>query len=46
MNEKFMGVGLTNAIAIALFAMLVSIVLKVLVQMYHIDGISEVILTA
>lgn len=46
MEGKFLGVGLTNAIAIALFTMLVSVCLKVIFTKYEIEGISEVVRTA
>lgn len=46
MGDKFLGVGLTNALAIALFTMLVSVMLKVIFTKYEVEGVSEVIRTA
>ena len=46
MNEKFLGVGLINAIGIGILAMLISIMLKVLFTIYEVEGLSEIIRTA
>lgn len=46
MNGKFLGVGLTNALGIAFFTMLVLVATKVIFTMYHVEGISEVVQTA
>ena len=46
MGEKFLGVGLTNALGIALLTMLVSVSLKVIFTKYEIEGVSEVVRTA
>ena len=46
MGEKFLGVGLTNALGIALLTLLVSVVLKVIFTEHEIEGLSEVIRTA
>lgn len=46
MDGKFLGVGLQNALGIALFTMLVSVVTKVIFTKYEIEGISEVVRTA
>lgn len=46
MSEKFMGVGLKNALAIAFFTMVVSVALKIIFSMYEIEGISQVVRTA
>ena len=46
MGEKFLGVGLVNAVGISILAMLVSIFLKVLFTQYEVEGLSEVIRTA
>ena len=46
MGEKFLGVGLQNALGIALFTMLVSVTAKVIFTKYEIEGISEVVRTA
>ena len=46
MNSKFLGVGLTNVIGIALFTMLVSVILKVIFTKYEVEGISQVVRTA
>jgi len=45
-GEKFLGVGLVNAIGISVLAMLVSIFLKVIFTHYEVEGLSEVIRTA
>lgn len=44
--DKFLGVGLTNALGIALFTMLISVALKVIFTKYEIEGVSEVVRTA
>lgn len=44
--EKFLGVGLTNAFALALFTMVVSVTLKVIFTKYEVTGLSEVVRTA
>ena len=46
MDNKFLGVGLTNVIGIALFTMLVSVILKVIFTKYEVEGISQVVRTA
>lgn len=46
MEGRFLGVGLTNALGLALFTMLVLVVSKVVFTQYHIDGVSEVVQTA
>ena len=46
MDGKFLGVGLQNALGIALFTLLVSIVLKVIFTKYEVEGLSETIRTA
>lgn len=46
MGEKFLGVGLPNAIGIALLTLLISVGLKVIFTKYEIEGISEVVRTA
>lgn len=46
MEGKFLGVGLQNALAIALFTLIVSVVLKVIFTKYEIDGVSQVVRTA
>ena len=46
MDIKFLGVGLTNVIGIALFTMLVSVILKVIFTKYEVEGISQVVRTA
>ena len=46
MSEKFLGVGLTNALGIALFTMTTSVVLKVIFTKYEVEGVSEVVRTA
>lgn len=46
MDSKFLGVGLTNAIGIALFTMLTSVCLKVVFSKHEIEGVSEVVRAA
>lgn len=46
MGEKFLGVGLPNALGIALLTLLLSVTLKVIFTKYEVDGISEVVRTA
>ncbi len=44
--DRFLGVGLTNALGIALFTMLISVMLKVIFTKHEVEGISEVVRTA
>ena len=46
MNERFLGVGLINALGIGVLAMLVSILLKIVFTQYEVEGLSELIRTA
>ena len=46
MESKYLGIGLTNAIGIALFTMIVSVILKVIFTKYEVEGISQVVRTA
>lgn len=46
MDGKFLGVGLQNALGLALFTLLVSLALKVIFTKYEVEGVSEVIRTA
>lgn len=46
MNEKFLGVGLTNALGIALFTMVTIISLKIIFTKHEVSGISEVVRSA
>lgn len=46
MESKFLGVGLTNALGIALFTLTVSIILKVVFTKYEVEGVSQVVRTA
>ena len=46
MESKFLGIGLTNAIGIELFTMIVSVILKVIFTKYEVEGISQVVRTA
>lgn len=46
MGGKFLGIGLNNAIGIALFTMIISVMLKVIFTKYEVQGISEVVRTA
>lgn len=46
MDGKFLGVGLQNALGIAMLTMLCSVMLKVIFTRYEVEGLSEVIRTA
>lgn len=46
MESKFLGVGLKNALGIAVFTMLFLITTKVIFSTHHVEGVSEVVLTA
>ena len=41
--DKFMGVGLTNALAIAIFSMMISVMLKIIFTKYEVEGLSQII---
>lgn len=43
--DKFLGVGLTNALGIALFTMLVIVMSKVVFTKYEVEGLSDVVRT-
>lgn len=46
MGDKFLGIGLQNALGIAFLTLLVSVILKVIFTKYEVKGISEVVRTA
>ena len=46
MGDKFLGVGLMNAVGIGVLAMLVSIFLKIIFTKYEVEGLAELIRTA
>ena len=46
MSEKFLGVGLVNAVGIAILTLVVSVVLKVIFTQHEVEGLSDVIRTA
>lgn len=46
MGEKFLGVGLINAVGIGVLAMLVSLFLKTVFTIKEVEGLSEVIRSA
>ena len=46
MNEKFLGVGLTNALGIALFTMIFFVIMKVIFIKYPVNGVSAVVSAA
>lgn len=46
MSDKFLGIGLQNALGITFLTLLVSVVLKVIFTKYEIEGVSEFIRTA
>lgn len=39
--DKFLGIGLTNALGIALFTMLIIVMLKVIFTLHEVEGITE-----
>lgn len=41
--DKFMGVGLTNALAIAIFTMMISVMLKIIFTKYEVEGLSQIV---
>ena len=43
MNDKFLGIGLKNALGLFFLFMVFRIVLKVIFTMYEIEGASEVV---
>lgn len=43
MEGKFLGVGLQNALGLALFTLLTSVALKVIFTKYEVEGVSEVV---
>ena len=45
MDGKFLGVGIINAFGLWCLFVVFSLVAKVLAAKYHVDGVSEVILT-
>ena len=45
MDGKFLGVGIVNAFGLWCLFMVFSIMAKVIFTKYHIDGVSEVVLT-
>ena len=46
MDGKFLGVGIMNAFGLWRLFLLFSLVAKVIAAKYHVDGVSEVVLTA
>ena len=44
--EKFLGVGLTNALGIAIFTLVISVCLKVIFTKHEVEGVSQVVRTA
>ena len=46
MGEKFLGVGLVNAVGIAFLSLTLSVILKVIFTQHEIEGLSDVIRTA
>lgn len=44
--DKFLGVGLVNAVGIAILTMLLSVMLKVVFTKHEVEGVSEIIRTA
>lgn len=45
MDGKFLGVGIMNAFGLWCLFVVFSVVAKVIATKYHVDGISEVVLT-
>lgn len=46
MGEKFLGVGLKNAVGLFFLFMLFSLVLKVIFTKYEVEGVSEAVRAA
>lgn len=46
MGEKFLGVGLKNAVGLFMLFMLFSLILKVVFTKYEVEGVSEVVRAA
>lgn len=46
MNDKFLGVGLVNALGIAFLTLMLSVILKVIFTQHEVEGISDVVRTA
>lgn len=46
MEGKFLGVGLTNALGIAIFTLLLSCILKVVFTKKEVEGLSDVVRAA
>lgn len=44
--NKFLGVGLSNALGLAILTMLVSCALKVIFTMCEVEGVSQIVRTA
>ena len=44
--DRFLGVGLVNALGIAILTMLVSIMLKVIFTEHEVEGLSQLVRTA
>lgn len=44
-NAKFLGVGVVNAFGMWCLFLIFSLVAKIIFTKYHVDGISEVVLT-
>ena len=46
MGEKFLGIGLTNAVGLFFLFMLFSVALKVIFTKYEVEGVSAIVRTA
>lgn len=46
MSDKFLGVGLTNALGIAILTMMVSVMLKIIFTTHEVEGMSQIVRTA
>ena len=46
MGEKFLGVGIKNAIGISFFVMLVFIIVKTILSKHYVEGASETVMFA
>lgn len=44
--DKFLGVGLSNALGIAILTMIVSCLLKVIFTIKEVEGVSQIVRTA
>ena len=46
MDSNFLGVGLTNALGLAIFTMIIIVCLKVIFTKHEVEGVSQVVRSA